>query len=253
MNQKLKLLVAETENILKLAEQIQDNTKPIEVRETLLEELRKIYHRWYGEALSILNLSNQKEKIEDFKKYYEKDKFLSRTIPSFLNNGLEFDKEWVHPFKKRFKTPFLCQRDILLTLTELNVFSEYVNNDRIQELRSLQPSNFDLSRLIKLCEELNSAHINKNYLSIALLIRAIIDHVPPIFNVSNFSQVANNYSTGTKSFKDHMKNLDDLLRKLSDSYLHTHIRQKEVLPNETQVNFSASLDFLLSEIIRILK
>lgn len=131
--------------------------------------------------------------------------------------------------------------------------SYYVDLARIQELKHIQSTQFDLCRLIQLCEELNKSYGNENYLATAILVRSIIDHVPPIFGVSYFSQVANNYSAGTKSFREHMQNLENLFRKISDSFLHTHIRAKEVLPNRNQVNFSPSLDCLLSEIIRILK
>jgi len=50
-----------------------------------------------------------------------------------------------------------------------------------------------------------------------------------------------------------MTHLDKSSRKIADAFLHTHIRNKEVLPNKTQVNFSRDLDVLLGEIVRILK
>lgn len=48
-----------------------------------------------------------------------------------------------------------------------------------------------------------------------------------------------------------MQHLDKSLKNIADGYLHLKIRQKEVLPNETQVDFRQDLDLLLSEIIRI--
>jgi hypothetical protein len=50
-----------------------------------------------------------------------------------------------------------------------------------------------------------------------------------------------------------MKNLNASSRKIADQYLHTHIRNKEVLPNEQQIDFLNDLDVLLSEIYRVLK
>jgi hypothetical protein len=47
-----------------------------------------------------------------------------------------------------------------------------------------------------------------------------------------------------------MTNLDKSSRKIADSYLHTHIRNKETLPNKTQINFKYDLDVLLQEIVR---
>lgn len=129
---------------------------------------------------------------------------------------------------------------------------EYVNSTRILELKEIKSTEFDLTKLVKFCEELNSNYQNKNYLSVVMLVRAIIDHIPPIFHVLKFSEIANNYS-GTKSFKDSMQNLSNSLRKIADNYLHTQIRRNEVLPNSTQIDYSNDVDLLLSEIIRLLK
>lgn len=127
----------------------------------------------------------------------------------------------------------------------------YIHEARIAELKSIKNCDFDLSRLIKYCEELNIAFSCECYLSTAMLVRAIIDHIPPIFGKNTFTEVANNH--GSKSFKDSMKNLDNSSRKISDSHLHTQMRKKEVLPNSNQVDFSNDLDVLLAEIYRVLK
>lgn len=84
-----------------------------------------------------------------------------------------------------------------------------------------------------------------------MIVRAIIDHIPPVFGKSNFAEVCGGY--GTKSFRDSMNNLDKSSRKIADAYLHTPIRAKEVLPNRTQVNFKHDLDVLLQEIERVNK
>jgi hypothetical protein len=128
----------------------------------------------------------------------------------------------------------------------------YVNESRILELEALKNKEFDLSRLIRLLEEINVCFQNECYTAVALLVRAIIDHVPPIFKVKSFSEVANNYS-GTKSFKESMDHLEKSCRRIADQQIHCQIRKSEVLPNQTQVDFKNDLDFLLSEIFRILK
>lgn len=130
--------------------------------------------------------------------------------------------------------------------------NDYVDLTRIDELKSIQNSEYDLKRLIRLCEELNIANQNDCYMSIAMIVRAIIDHIPPIFKESNFSEVANNYK-GAKSFKKSMEHLNNSLKNIADSYLHIQIRKKEILPTVKQVNFSPDLDLLLSEIVRILQ
>lgn len=128
---------------------------------------------------------------------------------------------------------------------------EFVHSTRIQELKTLTNKDFDLTKLVRLCEELNTVFQNDCYLATALLTRSIIDHVPPIFSKESFKQVASNY--GNQSFKESMSHLDVSSRKIADAHLHTHIRSKENLPNETQVNFSNDLDVLLAEICRLLK
>jgi hypothetical protein len=130
---------------------------------------------------------------------------------------------------------------------------DYVNQSRIAELRAIKNNNFDLTRLIQMCSELNSCHRAANLLSIIMLCRAIIDHVPPIFGMNTFNEVANNYGAGGRSFKESMERLNVSSRKIADQHLHTPIRDKEVLPTITQVDFSNELDVLLGEVVRILK
>ena len=133
-----------------------------------------------------------------------------------------------------------------------NVTSKlFVDNTRIEELKGIKSNKYDLIKLIRFCEELNIAYSYDCYLTTVIIVRSIIDHVPPIFEKNTFSEVVNN--TGSKSFKESMKILNDTSRKIADSYLHTHIRKKEVLPNVIQVDFSHNLDVLLGEIYRILK
>ena len=128
----------------------------------------------------------------------------------------------------------------------------YVALERIEELEQLKNDSFDLSRLIQLCKELNYATEDKSYLAIAMITRTIINHIPPIFNCKNFSEVANNYNGG-KSFKQLMMRLNNSLKNIADSHLHKQISEVETLPNFQQVNFSPEIDVLISEIIKIFK
>jgi hypothetical protein len=109
-----------------------------------------------------------------------------------------------------------------------------------------------MTKLIALCEELNVTYRSQCYHAVAALVRALLDHVPPIFGGKSFSEVANTYA-GAKSFKECMQRLDGAGRKIADAHLHTQIRASEVLPTRTQVNFSNEVDFLLAEIVRVLK
>jgi hypothetical protein len=136
---------------------------------------------------------------------------------------------------------------------EVNNESDFVSKSRIEELREINSPDFDLSRLIRLCEELNDNYIRENYLSVIMIIRTIINHVPPIFNVSNFDMVVSNIAGKDKSFKKNMENLNLSLKNIADKNLHQQIRKSETLPNSSQVKFSPDLDVLLEEVVRILK
>jgi hypothetical protein len=125
----------------------------------------------------------------------------------------------------------------------------YVNPKRIEELKKCN-STLDLSKLIKMCEELNYNFANQNYFSVAMISRAIIDHIPPIFGLKSFGEVASNI--GSTSVKKNFSHLNNSMRSISDGILHSHIRKRESLPNATQVNFSQDLDLLLGEIVSFL-
>jgi len=137
------------------------------------------------------------------------------------------------------------------TKIEVPVKETYVDLDRINEITNLDNDSFDFTKLIAFLKELNSSYFNSSYLSIPLLVRAIIDHIPPIFGKEKFAEVCNNY--GSRSFKENMNNLNNSSRKIADSFLHSRIRKQENLPNITQINFRNDLDVLLQEIVRIKK
>lgn len=128
----------------------------------------------------------------------------------------------------------------------------FVDINRIDELSKIKNDKYDLTRLIKLCKEINIASTTDSVLSVAMIARTIINHIPPIFGCKNFTEVANNYNGG-KSFKQLMQRLDESLKNIADLHLHKQISSSEVLPNYTQVNFAAEIDLLLAEIISILK
>lgn len=127
----------------------------------------------------------------------------------------------------------------------------YVDPERIDELNGIDDDDFDFTKLVALLNELNIAYSHDLFLSIPPLVRAIIDHIPPVFGKANFGDVSGSH--GTRSFQESMRNLNNSSRKIADSFLHCQIRKKENLPNRTQINFSNDLDVLLQEIVRVRK
>ena len=177
--------------------------------------------------------------IENILKPYD------RFIESFRKEKREQERKWLAKADS--------QADKLKQQFNIGSISEaYVDLERIKELRAIKSDKFDLLKLIELCEELNKSYASGCYLAVAMLVRAILDHIPPIFECKGFTEVANNY-TGSRSFKQSMANLENSSHKIADAHLHGQIRSKEALPNKTQVNFSNDLDVLLAEIVRVLK
>jgi hypothetical protein len=122
--------------------------------------------------------------------------------------------------------------------------------ERIEQLTSCAPVNLDFTKLIRMCEEANANYAGKCYAAVAMLTRAILDHVPPVFGQQTFDHVVANYAGG-RSFKDAMDHLNEASRKIADALLHMPMRASEVLPTAQQVNCIQQLDALLSEIVRI--
>lgn len=128
--------------------------------------------------------------------------------------------------------------------------ANYVDLPRIMQIEALRSQQWDFAKLGQLCRELNTAHQGDSHYATAMLVRAITDHVPPLFGQQSFAQVAANYS-GTTSFKKSMGHLNQSLRNIADAILHEQIRRREALPSPQQVDFRQDLDRLLAEIVRI--
>ena len=128
--------------------------------------------------------------------------------------------------------------------------SEYVDSERLDALRQLKAASFDMSKLVRLCEELNECWARGNLFAIGSLLRMLLDHVPPIFGHTTFKEVANNFAR--RSTKESFDRLEKSSRDISNSLLHDRIRQSVDMPTRTRVNFSHDLDVLLGEICRLL-
>lgn len=136
-------------------------------------------------------------------------------------------------------------------LVKLGTGEVFIDPERLSQLRSIKHIDYDLSRIVRLCEELDIAYAQECYHAVAMLTRSILDHIPPIFGARNFAEVANNYSGG-RSFKDIAQHLESSSRKVADAYLHTKIRKSESLPTRTQVDVRQPIDFVLGEVVRVL-
>ncbi len=124
--------------------------------------------------------------------------------------------------------------------------SPFIDVGIVKELRELTSDKFDLCKLVRFCEELNDAYGRGNYLSSILLIRAIMNHVPPIFGQTKFSQVVANAG---RSLKNVLERLSEA-RSIADLHTHATIRRNEPLPTKNQVEPNkTSFEHLIQEVI----
>jgi hypothetical protein len=135
----------------------------------------------------------------------------------------------------------------------LSMTQSFVSAECIDILRSTDNPNFDCTRLVCILEELNTSFINKNVHAVSFLIRAVIDHIPPIFSYDTFEEVVAHYQGGGRSFKKSADRLQKHTRSVADKYLHMPIRKHESLPDLLEVSWSQELASILTETCRLLK
>ena len=123
----------------------------------------------------------------------------------------------------------------------------FLNTEVLLRLKAVQGARLDPSKLVKMCEELNDAYARGNYVSSALLLRAIINHVPSVFGASTFSEVV---SQSGRSIKAILARLNDDARPIADLHTHILMRQTEHLPTKNQLEpYKASFEILIQEVL----
>lgn len=80
--------------------------------------------------------------------------------------------------------------------------SFYVDNATILHLSEINSETFDLTKLIKLCKELNDNYSLENYLACGMILRSILDHIPPIFGKRSFDEVSSNFGSQSFGYSD---------------------------------------------------
>jgi hypothetical protein len=122
-----------------------------------------------------------------------------------------------------------------------------ISPDVIKALQEANSHSFDACRLAEYCREINSGFTHGNLISCLLLMRVVLNHVPPVFGHTDFSQVVANAG---RSLKDNFEHLDEGLRKIGDLYTHQHMRKKDHLPTPGQVEkFGPQFELLAQEVL----
>lgn len=125
--------------------------------------------------------------------------------------------------------------------------SVFLNLEVLCERKSIKNPQLDISKLIKLCEEPNDAYVRANYISSAILIRTVLNHVPPVFGKTNFNDVV---GQSGRSVKGILKRLNEEARPIADLHSHILMREKESLPSKNQIEpYKAAFEVLIQEVV----
>ena len=114
----------------------------------------------------------------------------------------------------------------------------YIKQEIIEGFIQKTDKLFNYKKLVRLLTELNSNYVAGHQYSSSMLIRAILDHIPPL--LGSFEEVANNYPW-SKTDKEYMKRILDF-RNDADDALHRQISKDQdlleidSLPNNNRVN-----------------
>lgn len=185
--------------------------------------------------------------------------YLNSSQKTLLNGAIALRMNWLGRLPSRVATkaatlPETAQRSSIQEgRREIGFTAKahaYVNPDRIEALRQVTSASFSLDKLVRLCEEINIAYASECYYAVAMLQRAILDHVPPVFGATNFAGVAAGH--GGRSAKAILEQLEKSTRKISDVLLHGQIAPSVSLPTPQMINAGDTLDFLLGEVVTLL-
>jgi hypothetical protein len=123
----------------------------------------------------------------------------------------------------------------------------FLSPDVLLKLKSIESPRLDPRKLIKMCEELNDAYARANYISAVLLLRAIMNHIPPVFAEETFAAVV---ARSGRSVKSILSRLNEDARPIADLHTHMTIRRSEHLPTKNQIEpYKASFEVLINEIL----
>jgi len=123
----------------------------------------------------------------------------------------------------------------------------FLNPDVLLALKAVTVKALDPKKLVQLCTELNDSYARGNYLATALLLRAVLNHVPPAFGAKSFAEVV---AQSGRSIKAILARLDEDARPLADLHTHLLMRTSEHLPTKNQLEpYKPGFEVLIQEVI----
>jgi hypothetical protein len=122
-----------------------------------------------------------------------------------------------------------------------------IESGLIERLARLRSPEFSPSLLVTMCNEINSSFRNGNLVATILLMRAVLNYVPPVFGRDTFSQVVANSG---RSLRDSFDHLENGLRKIADFHTHRLLDSADLSPTRAQVEpFKPQFELLLQQAV----
>ena len=117
----------------------------------------------------------------------------------------------------------------------------------VAHLEQNPSTRFDTQFLARVCREINSCWSHGNVMATSLLMRSVLNYVPPIFGQSTFAQVS---AQAGRSLKDSFEHLENGLRKIADFQTHRTSGPFTPYPSIAQVEpFKPQFELLMHEIL----
>jgi hypothetical protein len=119
----------------------------------------------------------------------------------------------------------------------------------VAHLEQTASTRFDTQFLARLCQEINSCWSHGNVIATALLMRSVLNYVPPIFGHTTFAQVT---AQAGRSLKESFDHLENGLRKVADFQTHRIGGPLTPYPSVAQVEpFKPQFELLMHEILKV--
>ncbi|WP_459752929.1 hypothetical protein [Streptomyces sennicomposti] len=130
----------------------------------------------------------------------------------------------------------------------------YIDLDLLDDLdQAAQKTSWKVHKLIALCRELNDNYVAGNPYACAALIRAILDHIPPVFGHQDFKQVAAQHVFAVKrTDKAHAQRLA-AFKDIADDVMHRPVSATVPVISMSDLPEPARLNAVLQELLSILQ
>jgi len=137
------------------------------------------------------------------------------------------------------------------TVLALGANKWIVDPQRINKLSQISSTDVDFEFLSRLCREINSCFAQGHVLATLLLMRTILNYVPPVFGHDTFAQVVAQSGRSLKQSFDHLENG---LRKIADFQTHRQLRNSDLYPTMAQVEpYKPQFELLIDEVMERVK